>query len=91
MARAKSREAKINRAISVAQYLAEGGHTVEDAKNEFDVNGTTIKRDLDYLKSCILSRTFSTKPQKEKQLIIWYNTARTNLMHNHNTRKNNNT
>lgn len=88
MARAKSREAKINRAISVAQYLAEGGHTVEDAKNEFDVNGTTIKRDMEYLKACILSRTFAREPQKEKQLILWYNTAKTNLKHNHPRKKN---
>lgn len=82
MPRAKNREAKVNRAISVAQYLAEGGHTVDDAKDEFNVNGTTIKRDMEYLKSSILSHAFSDNPQKERQLILWYNTAKKNLKHN---------
>ena len=82
MPKARSREERVYRAISLAQYFSEGGHTIDDAAEEFKVNGTTIKRDMDYLKECILCRNFSDNPQKEHQLIAWYNKAKRNLRNN---------
>lgn len=82
MPRARTRENKIYRAISIAEFFAEGGHTVSDAIKEFGVNSTTIKNDLNYLRDTILDHQYSENPEKEKQLIVWYNSAKKNLRQN---------
>ena len=40
---------KLDRAILIADYILEGGHSTEDAAKEFRLGRTTIENEINYL------------------------------------------